>query len=548
MHKEAHSRMKTIPKILEGVMQVVEVGGSTLGPKGLPVICDEGRVSKDGKTVVESIGSFKDPFHDRGLDFAKKVCNEVASESGDSTTSALILFGSILSNGAKYIMAGYDAVRLVAGIDYAISKTIEFISQEVEKVDKNDPQIKALATISCNGDSAIGAQIAEIMSKIGCEGFVNIEDANAPDTSYTFAQGAQINASFNSLYFVTNKEKSICELDNPLIVLSDKNLNTYQDVSVFAERVIPHLSGNSLFIICDKCEGVFNTWLASAHLQGAFKVCAIQIPGYGNKSDLIEDIQAITGATLISTASGYDFKDFKKEWFGKAVKIICDSKITSIIVAEQNIEKTKQRADFIKKLIEINRNNLLSHQISALETRRNNITGAVCTYRVGGINQMKRAELRDRVEDAVLAAQSAVRSGILPGGGSSLVRAQRKLNELINIENHDESFKAGLKTVADALSAPLFKILSNASVSNKELIVNDIYNSSTAVGYDVHTGKILEMIKYGIIDSYMCQRKALECAGAYAGLILCSSFSLIEARDEKHKDYQSNSNRYDSIL
>lgn len=537
MNKEIVSSSIGLPKVIEGITLAIKAASSTLGPKGLPVICSASRVSKDGKTVVDSITGFEDNLHQVGLEFVKRVADEVAESSGDSTTTALVLFESLVKHSTKYTLSGYDPSQITLGMDAAMNDAVAHISNESQPVKKDDPKLEHLATISCNGRSSVGKQVAEIMSKIGHEGFVNIENANSIDTTYTFAEGSQITAGYKSQFFITNKEKSICELDNPLIVLYDKSLNNYQDIGLFSEHVLSSAdSGRPIFIICDKCEGIFMNWLNAASAQGALKVCAIEIPGYGDKSEIIADIQAMTGATLVSPATGNDLKKFDKSFFGAATKVVCDTKSTSIIISPANVSKVRERAEYIAKHIDANKDTFPQYQINNLNERRRRLLGLVCTYRVGGLNEVERKALHDLVEDAILAAQSALRSGILPGGGSSLLRAKKALYGKLAILDESEDFKMGYKAFADSLSTPIMQNLTNAGIPNKEIIIDQIYNNEKLIGYNINAKQICDMVEAGVIDSCEAQCSAIMSATTNTKLLIAIKYMIVNVQTKENKD------------
>ena len=236
-------------------------------------------------------------------------------------------------------------------------------------------------------------------------------------------------------------------------------------------------------------------------------------------------------------STGNELKKFEKSWFGSATKIVCDTKNTSIIVSPNNVAKIQDRANYIAKAIELNKETLSNNQLNALHERRRKLLGLVCTYRVGGLNDVQRKELRDRVEDAVLAAQSALRSGILPGGGSALLRAQKHLDASLHSLEYSEAFKMGYKAFSAALSAPIEQNLTNASVHNKALIIHDIYNSASPLGYNIEAGKLCNMFEAGVVDSCEAQCAAIMAAGTNTRLLISMKYLLV---DEEVKDSGKN--------
>ena len=513
--------------MLEGVEKLAAAVSATLGPKGRNVVFEkygEYQSTKDGVTVAKEI-ELEDTLENAGAQIVKDVASNVNDEAGDGTTTATVLAHAILKEGYKRIANGSHNIELKRGIDKAVKAIVEKISEYSKDVSENS-EILQVGTISSNNDSTVGDLIANAMEEIGTEGVITVEESNTSQDELEVVEGMQLGQGYLSPYFINDQQNQQVSMKDPLILIYENRLNNLKNLVKCLEFCIAQ--DRPLFIIAEDIEGEALAGLIVNNARGTLKCACIKSPGFGDsKIDILEDIAALTGATVVSPKKGLKMDNFDSSWLGTTKTLTCDKKYTTIVDGGGSEDDIQGRIEKLKTMIE---NSTSNYETEKLQERLGKLSGGVALIKIGAESEIEMKEKKDRVDDALAATRAAVDEGILPGGGVALRLATEGLE--IDCENNDQ--QQGADIVLAACKAPFNRIMENAGL-NPEVIWNKLDTSNKSQGYDARSEKVVDMYEAGIIDPAKVTRVALEKAASVAGTMLITECVLtkIEKEDDK---------------
>ncbi|MCI4677548.1 chaperonin GroEL [Rhodoblastus acidophilus] len=522
--KEVRFSTDARDRLLRGVDILANAVKVTLGPKGRNVVIEKSfgapRITKDGVTVAKEI-ELADKFENLGAQLVREVASKQNDIAGDGTTTATVLAASIVKEGAKAVAAGLNPMDLKRGIDLAVEAIVADLKKNSKKVTSND-EIAQVGTISANGDTFIGQEIAKAMQKVGNEGVITVEEAKSLETETDIVEGMQFDRGYLSPYFVTNAEKMIAELDDPYILIHEKKLSTLQPLLPVLEAVVQ--TGKPLLIVSEDVEGEALATLVVNKLRGGLKIAAVKAPGFGDRRKaMLEDIAILTAGTVISEDVGIKLENVTLAMLGRAKKVRLDKEHTTIVDGMGEKADIEARIAQIKAQIE---ETTSDYDREKLQERLAKLAGGVAIIRVGGATEVEVKEKKDRVEDALNATRAAVEEGVSPGGGVALLRAIAALDAVVTA-NSDQ--KTGVQIVRKAIQAPARQIVDNAGADGAVVVGKLLEATEYAYGFDAQTGEYVDMVKKGIIDPTKVVRTAIQDAASIAGLIVTTEATITEA-------------------
>src|SRR5690348_5546981 len=511
-------------RILRGVDILADAVKVTLGPKGRNVVIDKSygapRITKDGVTVAKEI-ELKDKFENMGAQMLREVASKTSDVAGDGTTTATVLAQAIMKEGAKSVAAGANPMDLKRGIDLAVNAVVAELQAKAKKVTSN-AEIAQVGTISANGDTEVGAKIAEAMKKVGNEGVITVEESKSLETELEVVEGMQFDRGYLSPYFVTNADKMTAELESPYILIHEKKLSNLQAMLPVLEAVVQ--SGKPLLIIAEDVEGEALATLVVNKLRGGLKVAAVKAPGFGDRRKaMLEDIAVLTGGQVISEDLGIKLENVTLEMLGKAKKVRIEKENTTVVDGAGKKADIQGRIAQIKAQIE---ETTSDYDREKLQERLAKLAGGVAVIRVGGATEVEVKERKDRVDDAMHATRAAVEEGILPGGGVALLRAKKAIGKITN-DNAD--VQAGINIVLKALESPVRQIAENSGVEGSIVVGKILENKSETYGFDAQNEEYVDLVEKGIIDPAKVVRAALQDAASVAGLLVTTEAMVAEA-------------------
>ncbi|MBP1182246.1 chaperonin GroEL [Methylobacterium sp. PvR107] len=511
-------------KMLRGVELLASAVKVTLGPKGRNVVIEKSfgapRITKDGVTVAKEI-ELVDKFENMGAQMVREVASKSSDTAGDGTTTATVLAASIVREGVKYVAAGMNPMDLKRGIDLAVAAVVKDIGARSRKVASSD-EIAQVGTISANGDIEIGQMIAHAMQKVGNEGVITVEEAKTAETELDVVEGMQFDRGYLSPYFITNAEKMVAELEDPYILIHEKKLSSLQAMLPVLEAVVQ--TGKPLLIIAEDIEGEALATLVVNKLRGGLKVAAVKAPGFGDRRKaMLEDIAILTKGQMIAEDLGIKLENVTLPMLGRAKRVRIEKENTTIIDGAGEKSDIEGRISQIKAQIE---ETTSDYDREKLQERLAKLAGGVAVIRVGGSTEVEVKEKKDRVDDALHATRAAVEEGIVPGGGTALLRAKAAVQGLSN-DNPD--VQAGIKIVLKALEAPIRQIASNSGVEGSIVVGKILANASSTYGFNAQTEEYVDMLQAGIVDPAKVVRAALQGAASVAGLLVTTEAMISEA-------------------
>lgn len=558
-------------KLLEGANILAKAVATTMGPSGHSVIIDTEHgtplITKDGVTVAKSI-NLKEKLPRMGADLLKEVASKTNELAGDGTTTATVLGYAMLQQGIKMIATGRSSVGIKKGMDLATKKVTERLLQNVVQVrDKQD--IVNVGTISANGDSQIGELLASAIEKVGSDGIITIESAKSVQTTLEVVEGMQFESGFVSPYFVTNQEKIQSELTNPYILITNRKISSLKEIVTILESVAKQ--NRSLLIIGEEIEGEALHTIILNKMRNILNVCAVKAPSYGeHRTDLLSDIAVVTNGHVFDSSSGTSLQNATLAQLGTCKKIIVGRNTTTIVGDSGNLEIKQKVTDRVATLrATLSEGTLDDLRRDKYKRRLAKLSGGVAIIRVGGSTEVEILEKKDRVEDALNATVAAVQEGIIPGGGTALFYAQKKVEDDLNADDSTLSLSqdewAGIQVILDACKSPLQVIVSNTGKSPDVVMdklshhhgeyikcqqgcnCNNInlemghscpkchgnsYEQDVRYGYDAARGEYGDLIDKGIIDPVKVPRLALEHATSVVGLILTCNAVIVNHEEE----------------
>ena len=512
--------------LLRGVDILANTVKTTLGPKGRNVVLDKTfgspLITNDGVTIAREI-ELEDRFENMGAQLVLEVASKTNDVAGDGTTTATVLTQAIANEGMKNVTAGANPVGIRRGIDKATKAAVEAL-QALSQPVLSKEAIAQVAAVS-SGDPAIGDLIADAMERVGNDGVITIEESKSIETELSVVEGMQFDRGYLSQYMVTDNEKMVAELENPVIFVTDRKITNIQDVLPLLEGIMQ--SGRPLLIIAEDVDGEALPTLVLNKLRGTLNVVAVKAPGFGDRRKaMLEDIAVLTGATVVSEELGFELKDATVEHLGHAGKVTVTKDSTTIVEGAGNKQAIADRIAVIRAQAE---ESTSSFDKEKLQERLAKLSGGVAVIKVGAATETEQKERKLRIEDALNATRAAVEEGIVPGGGTALVNVQ----EIVAAVEAEGDEATGVKIVARALEEPVRQIAANAGKEGS-VIVDTLRRSEKGVGYNAATDVFENMIEAGIVDPTKVTRSALQNAASVAALLLTTEAVVADIPKESH--------------
>ncbi|GAB1850105.1 chaperonin GroEL [Achromobacter xylosoxidans] len=513
-------------RVVKGVNILADAVKVTLGPKGRNVLLERSfgapTITKDGVSVAKEI-ELKDKFENMGAQIVKQVASKTADVAGDGTTTATVLAQAIVQEGMKYVASGMNPMDLKRGIDQAVSGVVDAL-RKLSKPISTSKETAQVAALSANADEAIGKIIADAMDKVGREGVITVEDGKSLDNELDIVEGMQFDRGYLSPYFITDPEKQVAQLDDPLVLLYDKKISNVRELLPVLEGAAK--AGKPLLIVAEDVEGEALATLVVNAMRGVLKVTAVKAPGFGDRRKaMLEDIAILTGATVISEETGKQLEKATLQDLGSAKRIEVRKEDTIIIDGAGKQEAIDARVKTLRKQIE---DATSDYDREKLQERVAKLAGGVAVIKVGAATEVEMKEKKDRVDDALHATRAAVEEGIVPGGGVALLRARAAIQDLKGA-NADQD--AGIRIVRRALEAPLRAIVANAG-EEPSVVVAKVADAKGNHGYNAATGEYGDLVEIGVVDPTKVTRTALQNAASIAGLILTTDATVAQAAEE----------------
>jgi chaperonin GroEL len=508
-----------------GVNKVADAVKVTLGPKGRNVVLDKKwgspTITKDGVTVAKEI-ELEDPYENMGAQLTKEVASKTNDVAGDGTTTATVLAQAIVGEGLRFVAAGGNPIAVKRGIDQAAQQVVEFIKSESQPI-KDKEQIAFVANIAGN-DLEVGKHVADAMEKVGKDGVITVEESKGRDTILEVVEGMQFDRGYVSPYFVTDPERMEAILENPVILLHEKKISSAQDLLPFLEKAAA--IRRPLLIIAEDIEADALATLVLNKIRGVLQVVAVKALGFGDRRKaMLEDIAVLTGGKFVSEDLGIKLDSITPDMLGQAKKVVISKEETTIIEGAGSKSDVEGRISQIKAQIDKTDSN---YDKEKLQERLAKLSGGVAVIKVGASTETELKEKKHRYEDALSATRAAVEEGIVPGGGSTLLRAAETLSKL----NATGDELTGVQIVKKALEAPLRTIAENAGAEGS-VIIEKVRGTQKGWGLNAATGEIVDLLKAGIIDPAKVTRCTIQNASSIAGLLLTTEALVAEKPEKK---------------
>ncbi|MAZ86858.1 MAG: chaperonin GroEL [Cellvibrionaceae bacterium] len=512
--------------MLAGVNILADAVKTTLGPKGRNVVLDKSfgapTVTKDGVSVAKEI-ELKDKYENMGAQMVKEVASKASDDAGDGTTTATVLAQAIVNEGLKSVAAGMNPMDLKRGIDKATAAAVAHI-QSIAQPCTDSKAIAQVGTISANSDAEIGDIIAEAMEKVGKEGVITVEEGNALENELDVVEGMQFDRGYLSPYFITNQENMSVEHESPFILLVDKKVSNIRELLPTLEAVAK--AGKPLVIIAEDIEGEALATLVVNNMRGIVKVAACKAPGFGDRRKaMLQDIAILTGGTVISEEVGLELEAVTLEHLGTAKRVTMSKENAVIVDGAGEAADIQARVGQIRSQIEESSSD---YDREKLQERVAKLAGGVAVIKVGAITEVEMKEKKARVEDALHATRAAVEEGVVPGGGTALIRAVAAIADL---QGDNEDQNAGIGIAMRAMEAPLRQIVTNAG-DEASVVADKVKQTTGNEGYNAGTGVYGDMLEMGILDPAKVTRTALQAAGSVAGLMITTEAMVADAPEE----------------
>ncbi|MCH9610625.1 MAG: 60 kDa chaperonin 1 [Chlamydiales bacterium] len=515
-------------KILKGVRTLADAVKVTLGPKGRNVVIDKSfgapQVTKDGVTVAKEV-ELEDKHENMGAQMVKEVASKTADKAGDGTTTATILAEAIYAEGLRNVTAGANPMDLKRGIDRAVSTAVAELGKIARPV-TNQKEIAQVATISANNDVEIGQIIADAMERVGKNGTITVEEAKGFETTLDVVEGMNFDRGYLSAYFMTDAESQEAVLEDAYVLLYEKKISNMKEFLPILQAVAE--SGKPLLIIAEDVEGEALAALVVNRIRAGLKVCAVKAPGFGDRRKaMLEDIAILTGGQLIAEELGMKLESTTIDMLGRVKKAVVKKEDTTLVEGVGSKEQIEERCNLIKRQIE---EATSDYDKEKLQERLAKLSGGVAVIHVGAATEVEMKEKKDRVDDAQHATAAAVEEGILPGGGTALLRTVDALEKLRGETSGD--IQIGVSIILKSLSAPLRQIAENAGQEGS-LVYQRVLSEETNRGYNALTDEYVDMLEAGILDPMKVTRSALESAASIASMLLTTEATIVEIPDEK---------------
>lgn len=511
-----------------GVDQLANAVKVTLGPKGRNVVIGRKfgapQITKDGVSVAKEV-ELEDSLENAGAQLAKSVASKTGDDAGDGTTTATILAQAIVNDGLKNVAAGANPMDLKRGIDKAVNAVVDYIKDNAEVVGDNYDKIEQVATVSANNDPEIGKLLADAMRQVSKDGVITIEESKTRDTNIGVVEGMQFDRGYLSGYFVTDTDKMECVMENPYILIYDKKISNIKDFLPILQPAAE--SGRPLLVIAEDVDSEALTTLVVNRLRAGLKICAVKAPGFGDRRKaMLEDIAVLTGGVVISEDKGLTLDKATLEELGTAKKVTVSKDNTTIVDGAGAKENIKERVAQLKNEIA---NTKSSYDKEKLQERLAKLAGGVAVLYVGANSEVEMKEKKDRVDDALCATRAAAEEGVVVGGGTTYIRAQKVLADLKG-ENADE--QTGINIVCRAIEEPLRQIVANAG-GEGAVVVDKVREGEGDYGYNARKDIYEDLRAAGVIDPAKVARVALENAASIAGMFLTTECLIVDKPEKE---------------
>jgi chaperonin GroEL len=524
--KDLHFGDDARQALLRGVNKLADAVQVTLGPKGRNVLIEKKfgspTITKDGVTVAKEI-SLSDRLENLGAQLVKEVASKTSDTAGDGTTTATVLARSIFRNGVKAVAAGHNPMALKRGIDKAVAEIVKYIDQQSRPVEGD--AVANVGTISANNDPSIGKIIAEAMDKVGRDGVITVEEAKGLETELEVVEGMQFDRGYLSPYFATDMERMVANFDNPFILLFEKKVSNMRDLLPILEQVVK--TSRPFIIISEDVDGEALATLVVNKLRGTLNVAAVKAPGFGDRRKaMLEDIAILTGGRMISEDLGIKLENVTLDDLGTAKTVSIDKDNTTIINGNGTKEDIQARVKQIRAQIETTSSD---YDREKLQERLAKLVGGVAVIKVGAATETEMKEKKARVEDAMHATKAAVEEGIVPGGGTTFLRAKQELG---NLTDDDSDVRQGIKIIWEAIEEPLRRIAANCGQEGA-IVVNKVMEAKAPVGYNAATDQYENLLTAGVIDPAKVVKQALLNAASVASMMLTTQATITDVPEEE---------------
>ncbi len=512
--------------LMRGVDQLANTVKITLGPKGRNVVLSSPfgspTITNDGVTIAKEI-DLEDPYEDMGAKLVKEVATKTQDVAGDGTTTATLLTQAILHKGMRNITVGANPIEIKRGMDKATEAVVEDIKSKSEEV-KGKDKVTQVATISANNDEVIGNLISDAMDKVGANGVITVEESKSMDTYLEVVEGMQFDKGYISPYMSTDTEKMEAVLEEPKILLFDKNISSMKDFLPILEAVVKE--NKPLLIIAEDVEGEALATTVLNIIRGTLKVCAVKAPGFGDeRNEMMEDIAAVTGAKVISEEKGMKLENTTLADLGSARKVRVNKEKTIIIEGQGSKDDIERRVSIIEGQIKLEDSD---YKVKNLKKRLGKLAGGVAVINVGAATETELKDKKMRIDDALNATKAAIEEGVVAGGGIALIRAARVLDDL-SLEGDQE---IGQNIILQAIEEPLKQIATNAGKEGSVVVEHIKSETNPNIGYDAKTDEYKDMVEAGIIDPVKVVRSALQNAASIASLVLTTEALVADIPEE----------------
>ena len=512
--------------LMKGIDQLADTVKITLGPKGRNVVLDKKfgapLITNDGVTIAKEI-ELEDPFENMGAQLVKEVSIKTNDIAGDGTTTATLLAQALIREGMKNVTAGANPMVLKKGIADAVNVAVEAVKKNSKQVSGTD-DIARVATVSSQ-DEFIGKLIAEAMEKVTTDGVITVEESKTAETYSEVVEGMMFDRGYIAPYMVTDTDKMVAELDNPLILITDKKISTTQEILPLLEQIVQ--MGKKLLIIAEDVEGEALTTLVLNKLRGTFTCVAVKAPGVGDRrKEMLQDIATLTGGTVITSDLGLELKDTTVDQLGTARQVKIEKENTIIVDGSGDKEAIKGRVAQIRQQIETTTSDFDREK---LQERLAKLAGGVAVIKVGAATEVEMKEKKLRIEDALAATKAAVEEGIVAGGGIACMNAIPAVAEFVDTLEGDA--KTGAKIVLKALEEPLRQIVANAGLEGSVICDNVKKANKVGYGFNALTEEYTDMVSAGIVDPTKVTRSALQNASSVAAMVLTTESLVTDIKE-----------------
>ena len=512
--------------LMKGIDQLADTVKITLGPKGRNVVLDKKfgapLITNDGVTIAKEI-ELEDPFENMGAQLVKEVSIKTNDIAGDGTTTATLLAQALIREGMKNVTAGANPMVLKKGIADAVNVAVEAVKKNSKQVSGTD-DIARVATVSSQ-DEFIGKLIAEALEKVTTDGVITVEESKTAETYSEVVEGMMFDRGYIAPYMVTDTDKMVAELDNPLILITDKKISTTQEILPLLEQIVQ--MGKKLLIIAEDVEGEALTTLVLNKLRGTFTCVAVKAPGFGDRrKEMLQDIATLTGGTVITSDLGLELKDTTVDQLGTARQVKIEKENTIIVDGSGDKEAIKGRVAQIRQQIETTTSDFDREK---LQERLAKLAGGVAVIKVGAPSEVEMKEKKLRIEDALAATKAAVEEGIVAGGGIACMNAIPAVAEFVDTLEGDA--KTGAKIVLKALEEPLRQIVANAGLEGSVICDNVKKANKVGYGFNALTEEYTDMVSAGIVDPTKVTRSALQNASSVAAMVLTTESLVTDIKE-----------------